>query len=55
MLLYDCGPYSAIYDGREVSSPMDIAISFLVSVAAGIVATYLCKWLDEHVFKDSKH
>ena len=25
---------------------MDLAISFLVSVAAGIVAHYVCKWLD---------
>lgn len=27
---------------------MDILIAFLVSVAAGIAANYICKWLDRH-------
>ena len=25
---------------------MDLIISFLVSVAAGVVSSYICKWLD---------
>lgn len=27
---------------------MEILLSFLVSVAAGIAAYYICKWLDRH-------
>lgn len=27
---------------------MDIIISFLVSIAAGVAAYYICKWLDRH-------
>ena len=27
---------------------MYIFISFIVSVLAGIVANYICKWLDRH-------
>ena len=27
---------------------MDIIISFLVSVAAGVAPYYICKWLDRH-------
>ena len=33
---------------------MDILFSFILSVAAGIVAYYICKWLDEQ-FKAGKH
>ena len=29
-------------------------VSFLVSVAAGVIANYICKWLDG-CGKDSKH
>ncbi len=25
---------------------LDLIISFLVSVAAGVVSSYICKWLD---------
>lgn len=32
---------------------MDILIGFLVSVAAGVVASYICKWLERHS-KDRK-
>lgn len=27
---------------------MDIFVNFLMSVAAGIVAYYICKWLSRH-------
>lgn len=27
---------------------LEILISFLVSVAAGIISYYVCKWLDRH-------
>ena len=33
---------------------MDILTSFVLSVAAGIVSSYICKWLDEQ-FKAGKH
>ena len=26
---------------------MDLLISFILSVVAGVVAYYICKWLDE--------
>lgn len=31
---------------------MAILINFLVSVAAGIAAYYICKWLDRHGRKE---
>lgn len=34
---------------------MDMIISFVLSVAAGIVTFYICKWLDEQFFMDGKH
>ena len=34
---------------------MDMLISFVLSVAAGIVTSYICKWLDEQFFMDGKH
>ena len=34
---------------------MEYVISFALSVAAGIVADYICKWLDEQFFMDGKH
>lgn len=27
---------------------MDLLLGFLVSVVAGVVAYYICKWLDRH-------
>ena len=39
--------------GEEVRHMHDI-LSFLLSVAAGVVANYIYKWLDEQD-KDSKH
>ena len=34
---------------------MDGFIAFLQSVAAEVVAYYLCKWLDRLIGKGSKH
>ena len=28
---------------------MEVVIAFFVSVAAGVVSYYICKWLDCHV------
>ncbi len=33
---------------------MDLLITFTLSVAAGVVSYYICKWLDEQ-FKAGKH
>ena len=33
---------------------MDLALSFILSVAAGVVSNYISKWLDGSN-KDSKH
>ena len=38
-------PLRPILHGREVRL-MDVVSTFLLSVAAGIVAYYICKWLD---------
>ena len=32
---------------REGGGVMDILITFLVSVVAGVVSYFICKWLDE--------
>ena len=34
---------------------MDNLIAFFQTVAAEVVAYYLCKWLDSLFFKGSKH
>lgn len=34
--------------GKEVKIGMEIFLSFVVSVAAGVVSYYICKWLDRH-------
>ena len=34
---------------------MNAIISFALSVAAGIVSYYICKWLDEQFFMNGKH
>ena len=34
---------------------MNVIISFALSVAAGIVSYYICKWLDEQFFMNGKH
>ena len=33
---------------------MEMVFTFVLSVAAGIVAYYICKWLDDQ-FKAGKH
>jgi len=33
---------------------MEMVFTFVLSVAAGIVAYYICKWLDD-LFKGGKH
>lgn len=33
---------------QEGGARMEILLSFLVSVAAGVAAYYICKWLDRH-------
>ena len=40
--------------GKEVET-MDALITFIQTVAAQVVAYYLCKWLDSLFFKGSKH
>ena len=47
MLFYNCGFFSAIYEWGEVKIVEQI-ISFIMSVEAGIIAYYICKWLDGH-------
>ncbi len=39
--------------GKEVI-PMEMLVSFMLSVAAGVISYYICKWLDEQ-FKAGKH
>ena len=34
---------------------MDVIFTFVLSVAAGIVGYYICKWLDEQFFVNGKH
>ena len=34
---------------------MDVIFTFVLSVAAGIVAYYICKWPDEQFFVNGKH
>ena len=41
--------------GKEVESHMDNLIAFFQTVAAEVVAYYLCKWLDSLMCKGSKH
>ena len=40
--------------GKEVN-PMENLITFFQTVAAEVVAYYLCKWLDSLMCKGSKH
>jgi hypothetical protein len=37
-----------IWQQRGGVKPMELLINFLVSVAAGILCYYICKWLDRH-------
>lgn len=36
------------YLQQEGGEQMEVLIGFCVSVAAGIVSTYICRWLDRH-------
>ena len=40
-------PLRTLSAGKGVSA-MNIIIAFLVSVTAGVVTHYICKWLDGH-------
>lgn len=40
-------PFSKPWHGEDVNN-MESLSSFFVSVAAGVVGYYLCKWLDRH-------
>ena len=40
--------------GNEVN-PLETLSTFIQTVAAQVVAYYLCKWLDSLFFKGSKH
>lgn len=44
---------TSIYKRKGVSF-MNFIISFTLSVAAGVVSYYICKWLDDQ-FKAGKH
>jgi len=39
---------TSIRQREEVGRLADILINFIVSVGAGVVAYYICKWLDRH-------
>lgn len=45
--------HSGPFYGKEVSL-LNTFFTFALSVAAGIVADYICKWLDEQ-FHSGKH
>lgn len=49
-----CGPSPFPDRGKEVET-MDALITFIQTVAAQVVAYYLCKWLDSQIGKGSKH
>ena len=34
---------------------MGVLVTFLLSIAASVVAYYVCKWLDEQFFVNGKH
>lgn len=53
MIFYLCRPSDSIFMGKEVI-PMEMLVSFMLSVAAGVISYYICKWLDEQ-FKAGKH
>ena len=47
-------PLRPILHGKEVRL-MNTVLTFILSVAAGVVAYYVCKWLDEQFFVNGKH
>ena len=44
---------TSIYKRKGVVT-MEMVVSFILSVAAGVVSYYICKWLEEQ-FKAGKH
>ena len=53
MISCKCRSTPAHFYGKEVNL-MEYIFSFALSVAAGIVASYIYKWLDEQ-FRSGKH
>lgn len=54
VILYLLGRSSL--SGREVIESMfAFVLNFALSIAASVIAYYICKWLDEQFFKPSKH
>ena len=49
----NAAPLRPIFYGKEVRS-METILNFLLSVAAGVAADAICKWLDEQ-FRSGKH
>lgn len=44
MIYYQC--YRLLYWYRKEVFTMDLALSFIVAVTAGVVCHYIIKWLD---------
>ena len=53
MLFCKCRSTRPIFYGKEVR-PVNAIFNFLLSVAAGVAADAICKWLDEQ-FRSGKH
>ena len=49
----NAAPLRPIFYGKEVR-PVNAIFNFLLSVAAGVAADAICKWLDEQ-FRSGKH
>lgn len=41
-------PASGPVIGKEVIAMLEAILNFLLAVAAGVIGTYICKWLDDH-------
>lgn len=41
-------PASGPVIGKEVITMLEAILNFLLAVAAGVIGTYICKWLDDH-------
>lgn len=49
------GPLPPLSAGRRWATLASIIINLILSIAASVIAYYICKWLDEQFFKPSKH